>query len=295
MRHSIRIAAGRRTRDLLSVAVLSAVLPVLANRPTRALGQTTNPSGAIESFTASVTIPFTVAFDNATIVQALNDAAANQVQEANDSIRTEIIAAVNAQADAIKAKNPNFFTSGYNATIDNLVNQADTQINNASATIKTDIAKGVNSAAASLESKIKKLTPKVILSSRYQFVAGQEDPGNPGWSEPPDARFTFNNLTGKGSIGVDLSVNLEPAGIGIEIPITMKATIEVSAVPTAVQRNISPVNSSTATASAIPGIDLDVSIDLEEDAGLTWDVGGSLGLPVEFDPVSGTIVAGQNH
>lgn len=159
---------------------------------------------------------------------------------------------------------------------------------------------GCSKIAKSVKETIDGMSPKITLSSNYTYVEKKKDPGDPGWSNPPDILGSPEGILASGEISLKISVSLDPEIVGnkiggVSFDIEGKTELNVNLEATGINSNISPITASTATASVIPQIKYSISGKSGGGAVLTIHVGAGVTDRWSFSRISDKIIAGQDR
>ena len=161
------------------------------------------------------------------------------------------------------------------------------------------IEKSINTAATNVKECLDQMTPHVRFTGNYRYLAGQREPGDPGWIGIQADAFPGTSFSARGGAAFNASVSIDGKvfGIGPGISIDVGGSIFVEAEMTFGTNGTSDAlrpQHPVTQVSTLPVVDYRFSADFEMHAGL--GVSGGLTIPASstLDRAYATIEAGKD-
>ena len=238
-----------------------------------------------------VSIPFTSVIEEKGIETTLNKAIGTKLTIDPVALGKNIRVFLQAQFGTLPPCDESWYAAKINEGINKITTAVEAQTKQYNAAVATK----VHAAAVELKAAIDSASPATAIDATYSYHCGCRNPGDPGWGTPAV------KVTGLTDVGVlctiDFSLPLTGeasiviAGVKFETTIEAHYRIGFGISASASNATITPLDTPTAIASAIP------SLTIKPKFAGSYGVGLILGIEVEasyvkdFDRQSGIITA----
>ncbi len=200
-----------------------------------------------------------------------------------------------AQKAEIEKKDPQYFhdPAKFTAHLAELTAQAEKAFAATDEARQKKIAVECEREMEKLNNDLKKDSPTLRISAKYQYERGQRGNGSPGWNQSPAAAVKAGKpLSAVGAILLDEKIVLSAVGIPITIPVKILAKFSLSASYSADTAVVAQCSVPESAAGAVPILDVKTALEISsENRAVNVEGITGIGWVERLPPVNGTLKA----